>query len=740
MACSSNPERGAHTPDSPPISNGPRPVDPATPDAGPPPAPPPEPQTPPPPEPPTGYPEAQVFPPAFEQELPGSRTVAQRTTFRFRVPVARAGERLSFVFVAGDDALRIHAATVARADANGALASAPVALSFQGAPGATLTAHHTVHSDPVALSVSFREELAVSFEVDGAIAQGQADLFPQSYAAEGAHASAPERFGQPQGRLVGLGGIEVEGTAARTVMLIGGGLAAGKGAPTGDYRDTWPAVAERLLGAPVLNVSQEGLGVDAALTALDAGTLKLTGVSDCLVMLGGDEATTTSSATLQTSLDALLSRLRAHCNVYAGTLPPQGVSTASGTPDATARRAMNDWLRSAVPAPQVVDFDALLRDPSNPEHCQSDMQDGAGVLSERAQVRMGAEVARRLGGAPPEERPRTMTTEVTHSDSSHDVLAVDASGTVYAVKNGAGRSRLWASTDNARSFKPRGMHPTGSAFQVMTALKDGTLLADTQAMDGTHAIARSIDHGATWSNVLPLGLFRMLQPGNIRELHGTLFFGEYQVFAEESPVRIWASTDRGATWKVRATLQGRRHCHSLVADPEQGVLWAMMGDLHGGLLRSVDDGVTWKPVLDGPTGVAVDGIITPRGLLFGTDNLYRPPVPVIRRVGTDDEVAQMKRLPGPSYSVLRLRNGGYLMGTTRETSGDVYADGDVSAHLFASADGVSWTELTAYPRMFPDDYARADVYWELSSGEALLKLTNVEGIGTGFQLLKSTLH
>ncbi|WNZ63710.1 hypothetical protein QEG98_08410 [Myxococcus sp. MxC21-1] len=665
--------------------------------------------------------------------------MAKRTTFRFRIPVARAGGRLSFVFFAGDDALRIHAATVARAGANGALAAAPLPLTFQGAPDALIAARQAVHSDAVALPVSFREELAISFEVEGAIAEGQMDLFPQSYAAEGSHSSKPGRFGEAQNRLVGLGGIEVDAKETRTIALIGGGFAAGKGAPTGDFRETWPAVAERLLGQPVLNLSQEGQSIASVVAALDAGTLRLAGVTDCLVLLGGDEAPSVNTSTLLSSLDALLSRLRSRCHVYAGTLPPQGPSSSSGEPSRGARHVVNDWLRSAPPAAQVVDFDVLLRDPSNPERCQPHVQDDTGGFSERAQAWMGAEVARRLGPEPSEEPSRKMTLKVTLTNSSHEVLTVDTAGTVFAVKRETGRALLWASTDNARSWQPRGRHPQGSSFQVMTSLKDGTLLADTLAPDGMHALARSTDNGATWSDVLPLGLFRMLQPGNIRELHGTVFFGEYQVFANESPIRIWASTDGGATWKVRATLTGRRHCHSLVADAEQGVLWAMMGDARGGLLRSVDDGVTWSAVVDGPRGVAVDGIITPPGLLFGSDTLYGPDFPSIRLVGANDEMMEMTRLPGPSYSVLRLRGGGFLMGTTRETGGDVYAPGDESAHVFISADGRTWTEFMAYPRLLPDDYARADVYWQLPSGEVLLRLTNVQGIGTGFQLLESTL-
>jgi hypothetical protein len=168
------------------------------------------------------------------------------------------------------------------------------------------------------------------------------------------------------------------------------------------------------------------------------------------------------------------------------------------------------------------------------------------------------------------------------------------------------------------------------------------------------------------------------------------------------------------------------------------VLWAMMGDLHGGLLRSTDEGVTWRPVVDGPPGVAVDGVVTPRGLLFGTDNLYAPPRPGVQLVTREDVMVQQAALPGPSYSLFPIAGGGFVMGTTRETRGDVYAPDDVSAHVLYSADGKAWSEFAAFPRLLDTDYARADVYWQLPSGELVLDLSNTIELGArGFLLLKA---
>ena len=81
--------------------------------------------------------------------------------------------------------------------------------------------------------------------------------------------------------------------------------------------------------------------------------------------------------------------------------------------------------------------------------------------------------------------------------------------------------------------------------------------------------------------------------------------------------------------------------------------------------------------------------------------------------------------------------GGYLMGTTHEPAGDVYG-GDDAAHVLASSTGLAWEELLTLPRNDTTDYARADIYWTLPSGEAVLQLYNAGPAGTsyGFELLK----
>ena len=651
-------------------------------------------------------PEVDSFQPTFLQPLEGSLTLGKRTTYRFRVPVARAGTRLRFVFRAGGAPLQVHQVTVARAETRGALASRPVALTFSGTPGTRASAWESVRSDPVSLSVEFREELAVSFEVEGSVATGTRALFPHSYSAAGGFTRKMEGFGEARAELVGLEAIEVEAEPGACVAVVGGG--ARVGGASGDVRETWPAVAERLLGVPVLELG--ALEAQAGTRGLES--LKACVRPVCVVLPEGEAVEGASAAALQTWLAGTFATLRPVCEVYAGTLAPSRRGPGE-------RAAVNTWLRTQLSAERVLDFSGVSGDAPN------------------AAARMGSLVASRLESTRPPAPAQPFSLQESFRDDTREIMAVDAQGTVYAVQASHGSSRLFASKDNARTWTLRGEHPGTYGFFKMTALEDGTLLANVTSPEG-YALSRSTDHGATWRVVLPLGRFKMLQPHNIRELHGTVFFLEYQTFSDASPINLWVSLDQGATWRVRHVFEGRRHGHGLVADPAQGVLWAMMGDLKGGLLRSEDEGMTWQPVLDGPPGVAVDAVVTPRGLLFGTDNLYTPPLPAVQRVGREDTMVHLGELPGPSYSVLEVPGGGYVMGTTRETGGDVYAPGDVSAHVLYSADGETWREFRAYPRATEDDYARADTYWKLRSGEIVLELSNTQELGRrGFVLLKA---
>jgi hypothetical protein len=338
-------------------------------------------------------------------------------------------------------------------------------------------------------------------------------------------------------------------------------------------------------------------------------------------------------------------------------------------------------------------------------------------------------------------RPRL---EVVHTNTTHRFLTLAPSGTAYALRLDDSASRLYASTDGARTWTLKGQHPLGADFRFMAALSDGTLLAST-VRSGRNSISRSGDGGATWRDVLDIGNYRVLTPHSFAELDGTVYLLEYQSFTlDDVPIRLHASTDRGRTWQVRHTFSGHRHGHGLAADPARHALWAFFGDTlrQSGTFRSTDGGRSWKSIALEGEGRVVDATVLEDGsLLYAQDNVYLPTRPYIAQLAPDGTYVELARLPGPSYSTFAASAGGYVVGSAREPGGDVYPAGEESAHVFASFNMLDWEKLLSYRRLNPAETVRADVYYELPSGLLILQLQNAQGFGSrgfGYQLLRLT--
>lgn len=308
------------------------------------------------------------FQPAFHQALRWSRDVGALTTFRFFVPVGRAGERVRFTFRSGDGSLTLQRATVARAGPNGTLTSAPVPMTFSGSPGFTVGQRTRVTSDALAFPVDFREELAVTFEVRGAVAASRIDAFPHSTERAGALATTADALGGVRSeRSVGLATIEVEGPPTRVFVAIGDSITEGYYDTYNDYRKAWPALAEAQLGVPVLNAGVSGQGFWDALQKLDQEVLALDGVTDCVILLGTNDlaGVNITDAELQGRMTTLLNRLEPFCRPWVSTLLPKEKSNHGDYEVVKRQRlAFNGWLRQLQRA-TVVDLEAVTRQPGN---------------------------------------------------------------------------------------------------------------------------------------------------------------------------------------------------------------------------------------------------------------------------------------------------------------------------------------------------------------------------------------
>ena len=353
-------------------------------------------------------PVAPMFQPGFHLALRWSHGVGSLTTFRLRVPVNRAGQRVRLAFRSGDGSLVLRRVTVARAGSEGSLASAPVPVTFSGSPGVSVATRTRVVSDPVSFPVHFGEELAVSFEVEGALAASAIELLPGSFVRPGSWAITPGPLGGTSWAFpVGLATVEVEGPPSRAFVALGDSITEGYIDGHDDIRDTWAFRAGAQLGVPIVNAGVSGQGFYDGLRMLDGEALVLSGITDCIVLLGTNDLSGVPDSKLQANMLELMARLKPFCRTWTGTLLPKEYANNGKYEEVKASRlVMNGWIRTHR-QPDIIDFEAVTHAPDNVHHF-IDGLDEDGIHPNAAGHRvMADEVVRvlRANGVPPQQAP-----------------------------------------------------------------------------------------------------------------------------------------------------------------------------------------------------------------------------------------------------------------------------------------------------------------------------------------------
>lgn len=318
-------------------------------------------------------------------------------TLRETVRLSAGGQRIRLVFSNryGREPVKLGAVRVGPADD----ARGGRTLTFSGQPGVAILPGATVTSDPVALPVRPLSRLAVTTRMPAPTPIASFHWGAQQ-TVQVTMGDVTSRFG---GRLF-LNAVMVEAeTPGRTVVALGDSITDGNGStPDADRR--WPDVlAERLAkhGIAVANagisggrLARDGMG-QSAVARFGRDVLGQPGVSDVIVLLGindigwpgspfapGERAATLDELTAAYKQLAAAAHVRG-VRVTAGTLPPFEGALA-GTPYAghyspekeRLRQQLNQWIRTAGAFDAVVDFDAVLRDPSNPRRLRAAFDSG----------------------------------------------------------------------------------------------------------------------------------------------------------------------------------------------------------------------------------------------------------------------------------------------------------------------------------------------------------------------------
>jgi len=315
-------------------------------------------------------------------------------TVRMFVRPTLAGPRVRLVLSNqyGLEPLRLESVRVAlRA---GAVAIDPATdreVRFGGVASVSIPPGRTATSDAVALAVDGQREVAVSLyllERSGAISWHLQGAHRTFVSAAGNQAAA--RTFEPAlttRSLYFLTALHVDAAADATlVAAFGDSITDGAGA-TVDQERSWPArLAQRLAargGKPVgvLNAGLSGNRLlkddygPRGLQRFERDVLAQRGVVAVILLEGindigrsGQGAQQVDAARIIGAYQQLILRARAQgLKVYGGTLTPMSPH-AYFTPENEAKReAVNQWIRGGGGFDGVIDFEAALRDPANPD-------------------------------------------------------------------------------------------------------------------------------------------------------------------------------------------------------------------------------------------------------------------------------------------------------------------------------------------------------------------------------------
>lgn len=330
-----------------------------------------------------------MMPPALEAQ-----------TVREVVRASVGGDQLRVTYSNryGSTPLVIGEARVAAISGNG------VQLTFSGRHGVTIAPGQSATSDAASLSVAPYQRLSVSTWLPGRTPVSTFHWGAQqtALAAPGNRAAAAVLPGalELKGRAF-LSAVQVGGPARRTVVAFGDSITDGNGS-TPDHDRRWPdQLADRAENIAVVNAGisgarllADGMG-EKAVARFGHDVLSQPGVDTVIVLLGINDIGWPGSAFAPTEAPVMASAMIAgyrqliaaarqrRVRIIGGTLLPfEGA--LQGTPFSghfspakdTVRREVNDWIRSSGEFDDVIDFDALLRDPAHPSRLRAEYDSG----------------------------------------------------------------------------------------------------------------------------------------------------------------------------------------------------------------------------------------------------------------------------------------------------------------------------------------------------------------------------
>jgi lysophospholipase L1-like esterase len=302
--------------------------------------------------------------------------------------------RLKFSNRYGASPLPMEKVRIASSLVHGAIdVGTDTAVTFGGSSSFTIDPGKDVWSDELDFDLAERDDLAVSMFVAGTADVATEHRFAQrtNYVSTGDATSTPDVTPTAQTISSGYWLTEIDvlrSSPANVIVGFGDSITDGNGS-TADANLRYPDQLSRLALAsnarpPELSVVNAGIGGnrwlydglgDKASGRFATDALGVSGASHVIILLGINDIgfsvfSSAEEASAADIIDAITTATHAakgaRLKVFLGTLLPFAGSLYYTADGETKRGAVNTWIRSNGIADGVFDFDALLRDATDP--------------------------------------------------------------------------------------------------------------------------------------------------------------------------------------------------------------------------------------------------------------------------------------------------------------------------------------------------------------------------------------
>jgi lysophospholipase L1-like esterase len=285
-------------------------------------------------------------------------------------------------------------------------------ITFDGGTKATIPGGGSIWSDPVRLPVLAQQDLAVSLYIPGSDVRpsqhtGAVVTSYRSTNGTGDVASDEERtaFTSTTTALWWLKAIDVESTSSAGAIVAFGDSITDGTCSTLDAHDRWEDVVSVRLGLEsprrLKSVVNEGIGGNTltregltppvestpGLERLERDALSHHGVTDVVLFMGTNDIRRGASASqVIAAMTSIIQKVKARNIRIIGAsiiprhnVPPAGTNTGWNAEKTAIRNEVNQWIRTKAPFDRVIDFDRVVRDPTNSDLLRGAFNCGDGI-------------------------------------------------------------------------------------------------------------------------------------------------------------------------------------------------------------------------------------------------------------------------------------------------------------------------------------------------------------------------